>query len=167
VFLFIISTGCHEKGNGPSEDRITDKKNDSERSDTTYKFKKEGELVFTDSTGRTKTKINIEITNSDDDRKLGLMYRKHMDDNDGMLFIFQAEKVLSFWMHETYIPLDMVFVNNARRIVTIHQNTQTLSDQSYPSSAPTTYVTEVNAGFCAAHNINEGDRITFIQLAKK
>jgi uncharacterized protein len=90
-----------------------------------------------------------------------------MDENHGMLFIFPDEEMQSFWMHETYIPLDMVFVNTAKKIVTIHRNTQILSDQSYLSTAPATYVIEVNAGFCAAHNISEGDKITFIQLAKK
>jgi|CZKP01.1.fsa_nt_gi uncharacterized membrane protein (UPF0127 family) len=167
VLSILFISGCHEKGNGPSEDRITNKKIDSERSDTAYMFKKEGELIFTDSIGKTKTKIEIEIANNESSRWLGLMFRKHMDDYDGMLFIFPAEEMLSFWMHETYIPLDMVFVNTAKKIVTIHRNTQTLSDQSYPSTAPATYVIEVNSGFCAAHNINEGDRITFIQLAKK
>jgi uncharacterized protein len=130
-------------------------------------FKKEGELLFTDSIGKTKTKIEIEIANNESSRWLGLMFRRHMDDNDGMLFIFQNEEMRSFWMHETYIPLDMIFVNQEKKIITIFRNTQTLSDQSNPSTAPATYVIEVNAGFCTTHNINEGDRITFIQLAKE
>ncbi|MDR3610346.1 MAG: DUF192 domain-containing protein [Ignavibacteriaceae bacterium] len=164
--IFFIS-GCHEKGNGSSEDRKTNKKIDSDSLDTAYKFKTEGELVFTDSIGRTKIKIEIEIANNGSSRQLGLMFRKHMDNSDGMLFIFTDEEMQSFWMHETYIPLDMIFVNKEKKIVTIHRNTQTLSDQTYPSTAPAIYVIEVNARFCAANNINEGDRITFIQLAKK
>jgi len=138
-----------------------------EGTDTEYMFKKEGELTFTDSLGTVKTKIDIEIANSDFDRQLGLMFRKHMDDKDGMLFIFPSEEMQSFWMRNTFIPLDMVFVNAAKKIVTIHRNTQTLSDQSYPSSAPAMYVIEVNGGFCSTHKINEGDRINFIQLVEK
>jgi len=138
-----------------------------EGTDTEYMFKKEGELTFTDSLGTVKTKIDIEIANSDFDRQLGLMFRKHMDDKDGMLFIFPSEEMQAFWMRNTFIPLDMVFVNAAKKIVTIHRNTQTLSDQSYPSSAPAMYVIEVNGGFCSTHNINEGDRINYIQLAEK
>ena len=138
-----------------------------EGTDTEYMFKKEGELTFTDSLGTVKSKIDIEIANSDFDRQLGIMFRKHMDDKNGMLFIFPAEEMQSFWMRNTFIPLDMVFVNEEKKIVTIHKNTQTLSDQSYPSSAPTMYVIEVNAGFCASHKINEGDKINYIQLAEK
>ena len=138
-----------------------------ESTDTEYMFKKEGELTFTDSIGTVKTKIDIEIASSEFDRQLGLMFRKHMEDKDGMLFIFTSEEMQSFWMRNTYIPLDMIFVNSAKKIVTIHRNTQTLSDQSYPSAAPAIYVIEVNGGFCSAHNINEGDRINFIQLAAK
>jgi uncharacterized membrane protein (UPF0127 family) len=140
---------------------------EKESTDTEYMFKKEGELTFTDSLGTVKTKIDIEIANSEFDRQLGLMFRKHMEDKDGMLFIFTSEEMQSFWMRNTYIPLDMIFVNSAKKIVTIHRNTQTLSDQSYPSAAPAIYVIEVNGGFCSSHNINEGDRIEFIQLAVK
>jgi len=138
-----------------------------EGTDTEYMFKKQGELTFNDSLGNLKTKINIEIANSDFDRQLGLMFRRHMENNDGMLFIFPNEEMQAFWMRNTFIPLDMIFVNAAKKIVTIHRNTQTLSDQSYPSAAPALYVIEVNAGFCSLHNINEGDRINYLQLAEK
>ena len=139
----------------------------NEGTDTEYMFKKEGELTFTDSLGVVKTKIDIEIANSDFDRQLGLMFRKHMDAKNGMLFIFPSEEMQAFWMRNTFIPLDMVFVNAEKKIVTIHRNTQTLSDQSYPSSAPAMYVIEVTGGFCSSHNIIDGDRINFIQLAEK
>jgi hypothetical protein len=138
-----------------------------EGTDTEYMFKKEGELTFTDSIGTVKTKLDIEIANSDFDRQLGLMFRRHMDNNNGMLFIFPSEEMQAFWMRNTFIPLDMLFVNAAKKIVTIHRNTQTLSDQSYPSATPSMYVIEVNAGYCSTHNINDGDRINFIQLAEK
>ncbi len=138
-----------------------------EETDTEYMFKKDGELTFTDSLGTVKTKIDIQIAKSEFDRQLGLMFRKHMDEKDGMLFIFPSEEMQSFWMRNTFIPLDMVFVNASKKIVTIQKATQTLSDQSYPSAAPAMYVIEVNGGFCSTHNINEGDRIDFIQLAEK
>ena len=139
----------------------------NENSDTEYMFKKDGELTFSDSLGNVKTKIDIQIANTEFDRQLGLMFRKQMDENKGMLFIFPVEEMQSFWMHNTFIPLDMLFINSAKKIVTIQLATKTLSDQSYPSSAPATYVVEVNAGFCAKHNINEGDRINFIELSLK
>jgi uncharacterized protein len=135
--------------------------------DSEYMFKKDGELTFTDSLNNSKTKIDIQIANTEFDRQLGLMYRKQMDENRGMLFIFPVEEKQSFWMHETFIPLDMIFVNALNKIVTIHRNTQTLSDQSYPSTAPAKYVIEVNGGYCLKHNIMEGDKINFIELTQK
>jgi uncharacterized protein len=138
-----------------------------ESADTEYMFKKDGELTFTDSLNNQKTKIDIQIANNDFDRELGLMFRKQMDENKGMLFIFPDEARQSFWMRNTLISLDMIFVNALNKIVTIHRNTQTLSDQSYPSSAPAKYVIEVNGGYCQKHGINEGDKINFIELNQK
>ncbi|MDR3666152.1 MAG: DUF192 domain-containing protein [Ignavibacteriaceae bacterium] len=138
-----------------------------ESTDTEYMFKKDGELTFTDSLNNFKTKIDIQIANSDFDRELGLMFRKQMDENRGMLFIFPTEERQSFWMRNTFISLDMLFVNASNKIVTIHRNTQTLSDQSYPSTAPAKYVIEVNGGYCSKHNINEGDKINFKELTQK
>jgi uncharacterized protein len=135
--------------------------------DSEYMFKKDGELTFTDSLNNPKIKIDIQIANNDFDRELGLMNRKQMDENRGMLFIFPVEQIQSFWMENTYIPLDMIFVNAAKKIVTIHRNTKILSEQSYPSSAPALYVIEVNAGYCSRHSIAEGDRINFIELNQK
>ena len=70
-------------------------------------------------------------------------------------------------MENTYISLDMIFISASNKIVTIHRNTKTLSEQSYPSSAPAKYVLEVNAGYCSRHNINEGDKINFMELTQK
>ncbi|GBD89252.1 hypothetical protein BMS3Abin03_03202 [bacterium BMS3Abin03] len=132
---------------------------DNVHTDEFYTFTKEGELTFTDSLGNVKAKIDLEIADNDFDRQLGLMSRKSMKENQGMLFIFPFERPQSFWMRNTLISLDMIFVNKNRQIVTIHKNTKVLSDQSYPSSKPAMYVVEVNAGFTDKYNIVVGDRI--------
>lgn len=124
-----------------------------------YPFTKEGELVFTDSSGVQKAKIDIEIADDEYQRELGLMNRKSMQENQGMLFIFPFERFQSFWMRNTFISLDMIFVDANKTIVTIHKNTQVLSDQSYPSSKPSKYVVEVIAGFTDKFNIQIGDKI--------
>jgi len=124
-----------------------------------YNFTKEGELSFTDSLSITKTKIDLEIADNEYERELGLMKRVEMKENQGMLFIFPDEQIRSFWMRNTLISLDMMFINAAKEIVTIHRNTTKLSDQTYPSSKPAMYVVEVVAGFADRHNIKTGDRI--------
>lgn len=124
-----------------------------------YTFKKEGELTFTDSLGNTKIKIDLEIADNEYERQLGLMNRKSMEENQGMLFIFEFERMQSFWMRNTLIPLDMLFINKEKEIVTIHKNTKTLSAQSYPSAAPAIYVVEVVGGFTDKYNIVVGDKI--------
>lgn len=128
-----------------------------------YKFKKEGELTITDSLGNSKIKIELEIADTEYERQLGLMNRNTMDENQGMLFLFQSERFQSFWMRNTLIPLDILFINKNREIVTIHKNTKVLSTQSYPSSAPAIFVLEVKGGFTERQNIQEGDKIFWIE----
>lgn len=127
-----------------------------------YTFKKEGELTFTDSLGTLKSKIDLEIADTEYERQLGLMNRKEMSENEGMLFIFPEQRLQSFWMRNTLISLDIMFVNAQKQIVTIHKNTKILSDTSYPSSEPSIYVVEVLAGFAERHNIQVGDRIDWM-----
>ena len=127
-----------------------------------YTFTKEGELTFTDSLGTLKTKIDLEIADNDYERQLGLMNRKEMRENEGMLFIFLRQDYQSFWMRNTLISLDMIFVNDQKKIVTIHKNTKILSETSYPSSEPALYVIEVLAGFTDKHNIQVGDKIDWM-----
>lgn len=129
-----------------------------------YTFSKEGELVFSDSLGNIKTKIDIEIADDDYQRQLGLMNRKEMKQNEGMLFIFPRQDWLSFWMRNTLISLDMIFVNENKQIVTIHKNTRILSDSSYPSTRPAKYVVEVIAGFTDKYNIQVGDKIDWMGM---
>jgi uncharacterized membrane protein (UPF0127 family) len=134
-----------------------------ENSDTKfYQFKKEGELTIIDSIGNQLVKIDIEIADNDYERQLGLMNRQSMEEMQGMLFIFPDERYQSFWMLNTLFPLDILFINSKKEIVTIHKNTKPLSEQSYPSSKPAVYVLEVNAGFCERHNVKSGDKVYWI-----
>lgn len=127
-----------------------------------YTFTKEGELVFSDSLGNSKAKIDIEIADDDYQRQLGLMNRKEMKENQGMIFIFPRQDWLSFWMRNTLISLDIIFVDENKKIVTIHKNTRILSDTSYPSTKPARYVVEVVAGFTDKYNIQVGDKIDWM-----
>lgn len=125
-------------------------------------FKKEGELLFiSKDNNETLAVIDIEIADTDQKTMQGLMYRSSMPQNAGMLFLMPREDIQGFWMRNTYIPLDMIFVNSNKQIVTIHANTTPMNESSYISTAPALYVVEVNAGYCNKNNINEGDKIDF------
>jgi uncharacterized membrane protein (UPF0127 family) len=126
------------------------------------RFTKEGELTFLSKTGKKKIlHIDIEIAGNDYEREKGLMYRHSLPDNAGMLFIFEQSGPLSFWMRNTYIPLDIIFADENRQIVTIQKNTKPLSYAQIPSKRNSKYVVEVNAGFCDKYGIVIGDFITF------
>lgn len=126
------------------------------------KFNKQGTLSFISSESRDAlSTIDIEVANTDQLRARGLMYRKSIPQDAGMLFVFNHEEMQGFWMKNTYIALDMLFVNAERQIVTIHMNTTPMKEWNYASTAPALYVVEVNAGYCLQNNIKEGDFIEF------
>lgn len=126
-------------------------------------FRKQGELFFTSQqNGDTLAMIDIEVADNDQLRARGLMYRRTLPENAGMLFIQSMEEMQSFWMKNTYIPLDILFVNRDKEIVTIHANTTPLKEWNYASTKPAIYVVEVNAGFTNRHGIRTGDRIEFV-----
>ena len=132
-----------------------------DETDSEYMFKKDGTLTFLNDSSQVKAKIDIQIANTEFDRELGLMFRKSMKENQGMLFIFPVDTLQTFWMRNTLIPLDMVFINSQKVIVSISRNTKILSDQTYSSKGPAQYVLEVNAGYCDKFNIHSGDKVTW------
>lgn len=140
---------------------ITTNGTDRNIAHSAFSFTKNGELTFIKKDGEFITKIEIEIADNDAKRAQGLMYRDKMKFNRGMLFIFPKEDYQSFWMKNTTLPLDMIFVNKDGEIVKIHKNTTPYTLESYPSGKPAQFVVEVNAGFTDKFNIVEGDKITW------
>ena len=122
-------------------------------------FRKEGELVFAAPDGTVRAKIDIEIADTPVRRTTGLMYRSSLKESQGMLFVFPRSDYQSFWMKNTALPLDILFVNEDMKIVTIYRNTTPLSEESYPSTAVAQYVVEVNAGFTDRHGIRLKDKV--------
>lgn len=128
-------------------------------------FTKEGELSFFDKQNdEIITKIDIEIAEDDYERALGLMYRYSMSDSIGMLFIMEEEVPQSFWMKDTYISLDIMYLNKDFEIVKIQKYTQPFSEQPIPSVEKSKYVVEVNGGFCDKFKIKEGDFIKYERI---
>lgn len=122
-------------------------------------FRKDGRVDFLRAAGTPISSISVERADNEYAQTMGLMFRKHMENDQGMLFIFRDETIRSFWMKNTILSLDMIFVNSAFEIVDIHKNTTPYSEQSYTSSAPAKYVVEVNAGYTDQFQIKVGDKI--------
>ena len=122
-------------------------------------FKKEATLDIQRVNGDLVTSLDIELAETDAERQQGLMYRTQMDGNQGMLFIFDEERQQSFWMKNTYIPLDIIFINKDWRIVDQYLGAEPKNNQSIRSRRPCKYVLEVNAGFCRSYNTAPGMRI--------
>ena len=104
--------------------------------------------------------IEVEIADSVEEQTKGLMYREHLAEHAGMLFVFDQESRKSFWMKNTLIPLDMIHITNEGIIVDIMTAQPCTADpcKTYPSVYPAQYVLEVNAGFAEKNNIHIGDR---------
>ncbi|MGD0419533.1 MAG: DUF192 domain-containing protein [Xanthobacteraceae bacterium] len=110
----------------------------------------------------TKTGVRaftVELATNDDERERGLMYRKELPEGRGMLFDFQRDRPVAFWMRNTYIPLDMIFIRGDGRILSIAENTQPLSDALVPSGGPVRAVLEVIGGTARKLGIAPGDRV--------
>jgi len=128
-------------------------------------FLKEGELVFASAGGRVVSKIDIEIAETEDERMTGLMYRTELRENQGMLFIFPNEELHTFWMKNTLLSLDILFVSTDGVIVTIQHDTVPHSEASIPSLKPAKYVVEVNAGYARKFAIHIGDKIYWQRMS--
>jgi len=106
--------------------------------------------------------INVEIANTPSKITRGLMGRKELDENSGMLFIFETENYQPFWMKNTLTPLDIIFVNKNFEIVDIKKDFKPCVQkdcESYLSKEPALYVIEVNSGWCNKNHVQLGDKV--------
>lgn len=117
-----------------------------------------GKIVFPGAKDK-PAEIKVEIAERTRERTRGLMFRKQMPEDDGMIFLFKEIEEHHFWMHNTCIPLDMLFVDKDGVIVGIEENVPTMNDSTYSVPCPSSYVIEVNAGYCRRHGIVAGQKI--------
>jgi uncharacterized membrane protein (UPF0127 family) len=112
--------------------------------------------------------FNVELAITPSEQAQGLMFRYSLDSNAGMLFIYKEEQRRAFWMKNTYIPLDIIWLNRDGEVVYIAKNVQPCRDASYcPIISPdvaAAYVLEVNAGTCDAIGLSEGDTAQFYNI---
>jgi len=149
VFIFLAFLSC---------------KNDAKREIKTesISFTKEGELaIIATETDTIKANFDIEIAENEYETHTGLMYRKSMKKDRGMLFIQPIESLQYFYMKNTEIPLDIIYINSGMKIVSFQKNARPLDENSLPSNVPAKYVLEINAGLSDQLGLQVGDSISF------
>lgn len=148
--MILLATACGEKNqkmDTPPED---------------ISFSKEGELQLLQSeTDSVLATLDIEIADTEYETQTGLMYRREMEPTQAMLFVFEDQALHSFYMKNTLIALDLLFVDEDLRIATIHRNATPLDESGIPSRVPVKYVLEVRAGMSDRWGVQEGDRIEY------
>jgi uncharacterized membrane protein (UPF0127 family) len=112
--------------------------------------------------------FDVELAITPSEQVKGLMFRYSLDTNAGMLFIYEDEQRRAFWMKNTYIPLDIIWLNRDREVVYIAKNVQPCRDASYcPIISPdvaAAYVLEINAGTCDVIGLRNGDTAQFYNI---
>ncbi len=105
--------------------------------------------------------FQVEVADTPAKRTMGLQYRKELGSDRGMIFLFPAESPQSFWMKNTPIPLDMIFIDREKKIVGIVEQTTPFSLDSRSVAAPSQFVLEINGGLAKRHGIQAGDSVRF------
>ena len=105
--------------------------------------------------------VTVEIAATPAKIERGLMFREHLPPNDGMLFLMKEERSWSFWMRNTLIPLDMIFIAKDLTIAGIVEDAEPRTETLRQVHAPSLYVLEVNGGYCAAHKVTAGAKVRF------
>jgi uncharacterized membrane protein (UPF0127 family) len=101
----------------------------------------------------------VEVARTDPERERGLMFRRFLPKDRGMLFAFETERPLMMWMKNTYLPLDMIFIARSGKVVGVAENTTPLSEHTISSGVPAFAVLEVNAGTAARIGLRIGDTV--------
>lgn len=138
-----------------------------EKPETTEEAKSGRQLEFTEEVtflkndGSEISTIEVAVADDQQKRNQGLMDVNNLPENAGMLFIFPEEEERSFYMANTPLPLDIIFVNSDSTIVRIHHNTAPFNSRQLESDEPAQYVVETNGGYCVSHDIQEGMKVRF------
>lgn len=108
--------------------------------------------------------FNVELVTTLEEQKRGLMFREDLASDEGMLFVYDKEKELGFWMKNTLIPLDIIWINENKEVVFISRKAQPCQDENCPTIKPgikAKYVLEINGGMAGKIDLNVGDKVIF------
>jgi len=111
--------------------------------------------------GGSKIRVKVQVARTPKEREIGLMYREKLGKGTGMLFIFEKEGIQSFWMKNTLIPLDMIFIGSNLKIAGIVENTEPLTLDPRKVNEKSQFVLEMDGGFCSKYSIKKGMKVSF------
>jgi uncharacterized membrane protein (UPF0127 family) len=131
-----------------------------------HEVARSGPRVVLAPTGQDPVAVRVEVVQKTEDRQRGLMYRKHLDADAGMLFLFERPQPLTFWMHDTLLPLDMIFIAADKTVLGVVENATPLTDDARSVPGLSQYVLEVNAGFARRHSLSAGTVVRFVDVAQ-
>ncbi len=146
LVIFFVFIACKDDKKGITQTKIS--------------FKKEAELTIYKKDS-TQVTLDIEIANTAYEIETGLMYRDSMQTNQGMLFVFDDVAPRNFYMKNTKMPLDLIFIDANKKIVSFQKNAKPFDESSLPSVLPAKYVLEINAGLVDKWMISEADSINY------
>jgi uncharacterized protein len=109
--------------------------------------------------GHPDAAVRVRVVKSEATRRRGLMYVRALPEDEGMLFLFPEEEQQSFWMRNTYVPLDMIFIRSDLTVLGVAENARPLTDNPRFVEGESQYVLEVNAGWARKHGVREGTRV--------
>jgi uncharacterized membrane protein (UPF0127 family) len=114
--------------------------------------------------GRPEVRVKVELARTDAEHQRGLMYREKLEPDRGMLFIFPDEKQNSFWMKNTYVSLDIMFIKADKTVLGTSENCEPLTETGRNVPGKSQYVLEVVGGFAQAHGIAPGTPVEFVHV---
>jgi uncharacterized membrane protein (UPF0127 family) len=120
-------------------------------------------IVVLEPMGAEPARVRVEVVQTPQERQRGLMFRKQLDPDAGMLFVFERPQHNVFWMHNTLLPLDMIFIKRDMRVLGVVENATPQTDSPREVPGDSQYVLEVNAGYSRQHGITQGTKVQWIK----
>ncbi|GAB5551488.1 MAG: DUF192 domain-containing protein [Saprospiraceae bacterium] len=124
-------------------------------------FKHQATVFFQNDAEQNYATFKVEVADTEEKQTQGLMHRTAMKADQGMLFIMEEEEIHSFWMDETYLSLDVVFIDTNKEVVFIAKGTEPKSQEPIRSLSPSQYVLEIMAGTADQAGIKVGDQVSW------
>jgi uncharacterized membrane protein (UPF0127 family) len=119
----------------------------------------QGSTVVLRPDGKPEVAVRVRVARTEGQRRRGLMYVQSLPPDDGMLFVFQEDEVQGFWMKNTLIPLDMIFISKDLEVVGVVENAEPMTTEERGVDAESRYVLEVNGGYARAKGIGPGTKV--------